>query len=98
MDATKRRALVIIVLAHMLAKLEGTSTLETITTRPLRAVGKVYDRCEFARELRYIHRVPAEQINTWTCIVENESDFNTAAIGNLDRVRTSYGKLAMNYG
>lgn len=45
---------------------------------------KVYERCELARELRYKHNVPLEQIHTWVCIVQRESNFDTSAIGRLN--------------
>lgn len=46
--------------------------------------GKVYERCELARELRYKYNVPLEQIPTWLCIVQRESNFDTSAIGRLN--------------
>lgn len=46
--------------------------------------GKVYERCELARELRYKYNIPLEQIHTWICIVQRESNFDTAAIGRLN--------------
>ncbi|XP_005186678.2 uncharacterized protein LOC101898961 [Musca domestica] len=45
---------------------------------------KIYDRCELARELHHVHRVPLEQIATWVCIAQRESLFNTAAVGRLN--------------
>lgn len=45
---------------------------------------KIYGRCELARELYYVHRVPFEQIATWVCIAEHESNLNTAAVGHLN--------------
>lgn len=45
---------------------------------------KVYQKCELARELRYIHAMPRDQIGTWTCIAKHESNFNTSAIGRLN--------------
>lgn len=51
------------------------------STKPKKPRGKVYDRCELARELYEVHRLPWEQVGTWTCIAEYESSFNTAAIG-----------------
>lgn len=46
--------------------------------------GKVYDRCELARELRYKHNLPLDQIHMWVCIVQRESNFDTSAIGRLN--------------
>lgn len=46
--------------------------------------GKVYGRCELARELYYQHKMPIEQIPTWVCIVKHESAFNTSAVGRLN--------------
>ena len=46
--------------------------------------GKVYERCELARELRYQHNIPMNEISTWVCIAKYESNFNTSAIGRLN--------------
>lgn len=46
--------------------------------------GKVYERCELARELRYKYNLPLEHIHTWVCIVQRESNFDTAAVGRLN--------------
>lgn len=46
--------------------------------------GKVYDRCELARELHYQHHVEPDQIATWVCIAKYESSFNTSSIGRLN--------------
>lgn len=46
--------------------------------------GKVYERCELARELHYQHKVSPDQIATWVCIAKHESAFNTSAIGRLN--------------
>lgn len=56
-------------------------------TRPIIKVkkpGKIYDRCELARELKYVYKFPDEQIPTWVCIVEHESSYNTSAVGRLN--------------
>lgn len=45
---------------------------------------KVYERCELAQELRYKHNVPFDQIHTWVCIVQRESNFDTSTIGRLN--------------
>jgi C-type lysozyme/alpha-lactalbumin family len=47
-------------------------------------VGKVYERCELARELRFNYDIPMEHIATWVCIAKHESSFNTSAIGRLN--------------
>ncbi|GAB0090239.1 uncharacterized protein DMENIID0001_049410 [Sergentomyia squamirostris] len=50
----------------------------------VRRPGKIYDRCELARELLYDHLLPRDQIATWVCIAHHESSFNTAAVGRLN--------------
>lgn len=45
---------------------------------------KIYERCELARELRFNHSIPIDEISTWVCIAKHESNFNTAAIGRLN--------------
>nr|AIZ72682.1 c-type lysozyme 4 [Harmonia axyridis] len=39
---------------------------------------RIYGRCEFARALANLG-VPRNQIPTWTCIAQKESNFDTAA-------------------
>ncbi|XP_053953679.1 uncharacterized protein LOC128860282 isoform X1 [Anastrepha ludens] len=46
--------------------------------------GKVYERCELAQELYYKHKMPMEQIPTWVCIAQHESNFDTSAVGHLN--------------
>ncbi|CAD7081920.1 unnamed protein product [Hermetia illucens] len=53
-------------------------------SRPSRGRGKIYTPCELAKELRYKHHIPLEQIDTWVCIAKHESNFNTSAIGRLN--------------
>ncbi|KAJ8922400.1 hypothetical protein NQ315_004345 [Exocentrus adspersus] len=43
-------------------------------------VAKIYDRCELARELRYVHGLPSSNLSTWMCIVAHESIYDTAAM------------------
>lgn len=45
-------------------------------------IHKIYERCELARELYYVHSIPFEQVATWVCIAKYESNYNTSAIGN----------------
>jgi hypothetical protein len=45
------------------------------------ASGKVYDRCELARELRETPLIPYDQIGTWVCIAEKQSGLRTSAEG-----------------
>lgn len=47
------------------------------------ARSKVYERCELARELRYVHRTPMDQVPVWVCIARHESEFNTTAVGHV---------------
>lgn len=47
-------------------------------------VHKIYERCELAKELHFVHKLPLEQIATWVCIVKHESNYNTSAIGSLN--------------
>lgn len=44
------------------------------------AISKVYTRCELAKELRDIYRIPENQLATWICIIGHESNYNTSAI------------------
>ncbi|XP_039289163.1 lysozyme C-1 [Nilaparvata lugens] len=44
-------------------------------------LGKVYNRCELAKELRTKHKASEKQLATWVCIARHESEFNTTAYG-----------------
>ncbi|CRL06916.1 CLUMA_CG019623, isoform A [Clunio marinus] len=46
--------------------------------------GKVYDRCDLARELYYQHDIAMKDVATWVCIANYESAFDTSAIGRLN--------------
>lgn len=46
---------------------------------PLPTSPKIYNPCELAKELRYVHKLPEDQISKWVCIVEHESNYNTSA-------------------
>lgn len=39
--------------------------------------GKVYERCELARELRDVHQISTDKVGVWVCIME-KSGFNTS--------------------
>nr|CAH7747142.1 unnamed protein product [Callosobruchus chinensis] len=58
-------------------------TLPTYHPKPalLSSPSKIYSRCELAKELKDIHRLPEEEISTWVCIAEHESSLNTSALG-----------------
>lgn len=46
--------------------------------------GKVFDKCELARELVQVHGIPKEQVGNWVCIAEYESRFNSSAVGRMN--------------
>ncbi len=46
--------------------------------------GKIYDRCELAREFQQIHNIPMNEIPVWVCIAYYESKYNTSAVGRLN--------------
>lgn len=50
-----------------------------ILTLSVVSEAKRYDRCDLARELKTLHRFPADQIATWICIAKYESNYNTDA-------------------
>lgn len=59
---------------------------------------KVFSRCELAKELRYKHNLPKDQIHTWVCIAQTLSSLNTAvqAPRNADG-STSYGLFQIRF-
>uniref|UniRef100_A0A182RF64 lysozyme n=1 Tax=Anopheles funestus TaxID=62324 RepID=A0A182RF64_ANOFN len=56
-------------------------TAPTSAPRPRSSPGKVFDRCELARELHLRQGVALEQTANWVCIAKYQSNFNTSAIG-----------------
>ncbi|XP_055909081.1 uncharacterized protein LOC129943998 [Eupeodes corollae] len=48
------------------------------------ARGKVYGRCELAKELFLKHKIPMDEIPTWVCIAQHESNYDTSAVGRLN--------------
>ncbi|XP_017471926.1 PREDICTED: uncharacterized protein LOC108363157 [Rhagoletis zephyria] len=46
--------------------------------------GKVYKRCELAQELYFKHKFPMQDIPTWVCIAQHESNYDTSAVGHLN--------------
>lgn len=61
----------------------GNDVNNEVDTKPInrfQRTGKVYERCELARELRYRHNIPLEQIPTWTCIAQYQSNMVTSMV------------------
>lgn len=56
----------------------------SIATPSIYSHGKIYERCELAKDLRFKHNMPRDQIHMWVCIAQHESNFNTAAVGRLN--------------
>uniref|UniRef100_A0A182PMJ8 lysozyme n=1 Tax=Anopheles epiroticus TaxID=199890 RepID=A0A182PMJ8_9DIPT len=73
---------VVRVQAYFKRKRAKAKTANLVQEKPV--LGKVYERCELAVELRDRHRMPLEQIGTWVCIAYHESRFNTSAEGRLN--------------
>lgn len=42
---------------------------------------KVYEPCELAKELIYVHKFAKHEIADWLCLVDSESSFRTHVIG-----------------
>ena len=42
---------------------------------------KVYDPCDLAKELLYIHKFERSEIADWICLIDSESSFRTHVIG-----------------
>lgn len=59
---------------------ECNITVESIADTKLKTP-KIYEKCEFAQELYHYHGIPMDMIETITCIANEESSFNTAALG-----------------
>ncbi|XP_034136804.1 uncharacterized protein LOC117589188 isoform X2 [Drosophila guanche] len=46
-----------------------------------RVSGKIFDRCELAKQLQHRFGLPSVQVATLVCIAQHSSDLNTAALG-----------------
>nr|ABZ80664.1 c-type lysozyme [Sitophilus zeamais] len=55
--------------------------------------GKIYSRCDFAKEMKKSGVKSLAQLGTWTCIAKHESGFNTNAI---NRKTGDYGILQIS--
>lgn len=56
------------------ASIEKTAFKKKIVIRG----AKVFSKCELAKELRYTHNLPKDQIHTWICIAQALSRLDTA--------------------
>lgn len=54
------------------------------------AWGKIYDRCELYNEFVTRHGLSRLEAATWTCIAEQQSNYNTQALGAGSNGRTGY--------
>ncbi|XP_050691494.1 lysozyme C-like [Eriocheir sinensis] len=61
------------------------------------AQGKIFSKCELAKELETIHHIKRDDVKNWVCIAQYESTFNTAAINhaNWDGSK-DYGLFQLN--
>lgn len=57
---------------------ELTTTTPRTETVTLSSGGIAYEACDMAREL-HRNNVPLAELNTWMCIIERESNFNSSA-------------------
>ncbi|CAG0886937.1 unnamed protein product [Darwinula stevensoni] len=45
------------------------------------SLGKIYERCELAREFHYTHGLDRNGLGNWVCLAYYESSYNTNAVG-----------------
>ncbi|KAL7643343.1 UNVERIFIED_CONTAM: hypothetical protein RMT77_006635 [Armadillidium vulgare] len=61
--------------------------------------GKIYKKCELAKQLKYKYRLPKDDIKNWVCIAQYESGFNTAALNKFNSNGSKdYGLFQINNG
>uniref|UniRef100_A0A240SWY4 lysozyme n=1 Tax=Glossina morsitans morsitans TaxID=37546 RepID=A0A240SWY4_GLOMM len=60
------------------------NTTKTKSLKVNNITHKTYKYCELTHELYRKHHIPLEQIPIWICIVQHESDFNTAAVARVN--------------
>eukprot|EP00090_Calanus_glacialis_P006361 TRINITY_DN14963_c0_g1_i2.p1 TRINITY_DN14963_c0_g1~~TRINITY_DN14963_c0_g1_i2.p1 ORF type:complete len:243 (-),score=48.51 TRINITY_DN14963_c0_g1_i2:58-786(-) len=58
--------------------------------------GKVYERCEFARELVDLHGFDFGTLGNWVCLAQYESSYNTAATNDNTNGSRDYGIFQIN--
>lgn len=61
-----------------------TKSILPIKPKIEKNTGRIYERCELAKELRNVHNIPFDQLHTWVCIANHESRFDTSVIGRLN--------------
>lgn len=59
---------------------EFTDNNDEQGTQVAASFGKVYERCELARELQDVHQIPFDEIGVWVCIAD-QAKFNTSLLG-----------------
>ncbi|XP_020714559.1 uncharacterized protein LOC105664879 isoform X2 [Ceratitis capitata] len=69
---------------HKYTSFPNTHTQTQTQTQTQKHKGKVYKRCELAQELYFKHKFPMQDIATWVCIAQHESNYDTAAVGRLN--------------
>ncbi|XP_018014658.1 lysozyme c-1-like [Hyalella azteca] len=57
--------------------------------------GKIYTKCELAKELKCIYGFAQSSLGDWVCLVQHESSFNTAAVGQ-NKGSKDYGLFQIN--
>eukprot|EP00091_Calanus_sinicus_P005590 TRINITY_DN16035_c0_g1_i1.p1 TRINITY_DN16035_c0_g1~~TRINITY_DN16035_c0_g1_i1.p1 ORF type:complete len:204 (-),score=44.91 TRINITY_DN16035_c0_g1_i1:138-749(-) len=58
--------------------------------------GKVYERCELARELVDLHGFDFGTLGNWVCLAQHESSYNTAATNDNTNGSRDYGIFQIN--
>ncbi|XP_013777356.1 alpha-lactalbumin A-like [Limulus polyphemus] len=61
-----------------------------------RGHGKVYDRCELARELNEVYKFPQEDIPKWLCLLYWESKYETTSYRTLSDGSANHGLFQIN--
>merc|ERR1712066_1088592 len=73
-----------------------TVTLLALTFLVASAEGKVFSRCEFARELVNVHGLARATVGNWVCLANYESSFNTGATNDNTNGSRDYGIFQIN--
>ncbi|XP_018013227.1 lysozyme c-1-like [Hyalella azteca] len=57
--------------------------------------GKIYTKCALAKELKCVYGFAQSSLADWVCLVQHESSFNTAAVGQ-NKGSKDYGLFQIN--
>ncbi|KAA0193879.1 hypothetical protein HAZT_HAZT003127 [Hyalella azteca] len=73
-----------------------TAVLLAVISLSASCYGKIYTKCALAKELKCVYGFEQSSLGDWVCLVQHESSFNTAAVGQ-NKGSKDYGLFQVNH-